>query len=255
MKRRITLFAATLLLLVPVMSHGADAIKPAPSLPAGHPPLSPPKESAPVQGKVLKTMDSGGYTYMFVQVKGGKKTWVAVPQTKVGVGKKIAFVNGAEFKNFRSKTLNRTFDRIIFSAGLVGQKAGTPGTQKAAAVAVPGSKSATVAAEKITVGRATGPNAHTVAELFAQKSSLNGKAVVVRGKVVKVSQHIMKMNWLHIQDGSGTAGKGDHDLVVTTKALPAVGETVTVSGTLLKDKDYGYGYKYDVMIDNALISR
>ncbi len=173
----------------------------------------------------------------------------------MSVGKKIVFINGPALKNFRSTTLNRTFDRIIFSAGLVGQKGSAPGTQKQAAITVPGSKSATVAAEKITVGRATGPNAHTIAELFAQKSSLNGKNVVVRGKVVKVSEHIMKMNWLHLQDGTGSAGRSDHDLVVTTKALPAVGDTVTVSGTLLKDKDYGYGYKYDVLIDNAQMSR
>ena len=255
MKKRITLFAATLLLMTPFASHGEDAKKPAPSLPAGHPPLASRQESASVQGKVLKTMDSGGYTYMFVQVKGGKKVWVAIPRTKVRVGKKIAFANGAELKNFRSKTLNRTFDRIIFSAGLAGQNGSAAGTKKEGAVAVPGSKSAMVAAEKIKVTRATGPNAHTVAELFAQKGSLNGKNVVVRGKVVKVSQHIMKMNWLHLQDGTGSASRSDHDLVVTTKALPAVGDTVTVSGTLLKDKDYGYGYKYDVLIDNAQVSR
>src|SRR6266567_2030520 len=251
--KRLILFAAVLMLVLPVISHGEDAKPPAASLPKGHPPISPPKESASIPGKVLKTMDSGGYTYMFVQVQGGKKIWVAVPETKVSVGKKISFVPGQEMKNFKSKTMNRTFDKIIFSLGLVGQKGSATAKEKEPVVVVPGSKSAAVAAEKIKVDKAAGPDAHTVAEVFALKNSLNGKKVVVRCKVVKVAEHIMKTNWVHIQDGTGTPGKNDHDLVVTTNALPAEGETVTVSGTLLKDKDYGSGYKYDALVDNAEI--
>jgi hypothetical protein len=253
--KRLKLFATALMLVLPVLSHGEDAKSPAASLPKGHPPISPPKESASISGKVLKTMDSGGYTYMFLQVQGGKKIWVAVPKTKVAVGKKIAFVPGPEMRNFKSKTLHRTFDKIIFSLGLVGQQGNASVKQKEAAVVVPGSKSAMVAAEKIKVAKASGPDAHTVAEVFTLKNALNGKKVVVRGKVVKVAEHIMKMNWVHIQDGTGTPGKNDHDLVVTTKALPAIGDTVTVSGTLLKDKDYGSGYKYDALVENAAISR
>ena len=253
--KRFKLFAAALLLVLPVMSHGEETITPAPSLPKGHPPLSAPEESASIQGKVLKTMDSGGYTYMFLQIKGGKKIWVAVPKTKVSVGKKIDFVPGPEMKNFKSKTLNRTFDKITFSLGLVGQKGRGTGKKKEASVVVPGSKSAMVAAEKIRMDKATGSGAHTVAELFALKNTLEGKNVVVKGKVVKVAEHIMKMNWVHIQDGTGSPGKNDHDLVVTTKALPAVGDTITVSGTLLKDKDFGSGYKYEVLVEKAEIVR
>ena len=251
--KRLTLFAAALMLVVPVTGHGENATTPA--LPKGHPPLSPPKESASIPGKVLKTMDSGGYTYMFLQVQGGKKIWVAVPRTRITVGKKIAFVPGPEMKNFKSKTLHRTFDKITFSLGLVGQKGSAVVKKKETAVIVPGSKSAMVAAEKINVDKAAGPDAHTVAEIFALKSTLNGKKVVVRGKVVKVAEHIMKMNWVHLQDGTGSSGKSDHDLVMTTKALPVVGDTITVSGILLKDKDFGSGYKYEALIDKAEIVR
>ncbi|HTG82071.1 MAG TPA: DNA-binding protein [Geobacteraceae bacterium] len=253
--KRCALFAATLAVLsvaLPATSRSEEAPAP-PPLPKGHPPLTAPQENAAISGKVLKTMDSGGYTYMFLEVKGNKKIWVAVPRTKVSVGKKIAFIPGPEMKHFKSKTLNRTFDTIIFSAGLAGKKEDANGRKEA--VVTPGSKGAMVAAEKVSVPRATGADAHTVAELYALKSSLNGKRVVVRGKVVKVASHIMKMNWVHLQDGTGSADKNDHDLVVTTKASPAMGETITVRGTLLKDKDYGYGYKYDVLIDSAEIVR
>ena len=86
-----------------------------------------------------------------------------------------------------------------------------------------------------------------------RRGNSTGKKVVVKGKVVKVSPRIMKTNWVHIQDGTGSESKKNHDLVVRTTALPKDGETVTMTGTLLKDKDYGYGYKYDVIIDNAEI--
>jgi hypothetical protein len=245
---------AAALLALPVFCHGADnAAKPSDTaLPKGHPSMAELKEaSAPLTGKVLKTMDSGGYTYINLQKKGGRKIWVAIPKAKVAVGKKIELVSGEEFKNFESKTLHRTFDSIIFSLGPVPKKGAKAG--KEPVLAIPGSKGSMVAAEKITVAKAAGPNAHTVAELFALRKSLDGKKVTVRGKVVKVVPRIMKMNWIHIQDGTGSVGKKDQDLVVKTKALPNDGETVTVTGTLLKDKDYGSGYKYEVLVDDAEI--
>ena len=73
---------------------------------------------AVLSGKVVETMDSGGYTYVCLEKK-GKKTWVAVPQMKVKKGQNMSFQPGTEMVNFKSKTLNRTFDRIIFSGGAI----------------------------------------------------------------------------------------------------------------------------------------
>ena len=245
--KHLTFFVA-LILALPVLTQGAETAANAP-LPKGHPPMEAPKEAKPITGKVLKTMDSGGYTYVYLQQDKGKKIWVAMPTAKMTVGKKVSLVSGEEFKNFKSTTLNRTFDKIIFSLGPVPKK----GKKQDAAAMVPGSREAVVAKEKMTVDKASGTNAYTVAELFAARDRLNGKKVVVKGKIVKVSPRIMKTNWLHIQDGTGSESKKDHDLVVRTTALPKDGETVTLSGTLLKNKDYGMGYKYDVIIENAEI--
>ena len=74
------------------------------------------QSSAPLSGKVVETMDSGGYTYVCLE-KDGKKTWLAVPQMKVAKGSEMSFQPGVEMTNFKSKTLNRTFDSIIFSGG------------------------------------------------------------------------------------------------------------------------------------------
>lgn len=70
-----------------------------------------------VSGKVVETMDSGGYTYVLVE-KDGQKTWAACPATKVSVGDEIALKPGMAMPNFHSKTLNRSFDSIVFSGGL-----------------------------------------------------------------------------------------------------------------------------------------
>ena len=89
----------------------------------------------------------------------------------------------------------------------------------------------------------------TIAGIFAGKADLAGKPVKVRGKVVKFSPEIMGKNWLHLQDGTGAAGT--NDLTVTTGAMVKKGDTVTVSGVLVIDKDFGYGYAYDVIIEDA----
>jgi hypothetical protein len=196
-------------------------------------------------GKVIESMDSGGYTYVQIE-NNGKKTWVAVPKTKVVKGQDITFAPGAEMGNFESKTLKRKFDSIIFSGGVIGQ--GEKGIEQKS----PGSKgSAVVVAEKIKVAKASGPDAYTVAEIFRNSKKLEEKKVVVRGKVVKVSAGVMKKNWIHLQDGTGDAG--NNDLVVTSDDLPEVGDVVTASGTLYKDKDFGGGYKYKVIIEKAVI--
>ncbi len=73
---------------------------------------------ASLSGKVVETMNSGGYTYVCLE-NSGKKTWVALPATAVKVGQQIACQPGGEMRNFTSKTLKRTFDSIIFSPGTI----------------------------------------------------------------------------------------------------------------------------------------
>ncbi len=202
-----------------------------------------------LSGKVIESMDSGGYTYVQIE-NNGKKTWVAVPKTKVVIGQDITFAPGAEMGNFESKTLKRKFDSIIFSGGVIGQG------DKALGMKSPGSKGSTVVvAEKIKVDKASGPDAYTVSEIFQHGKHLQDKKVVVRGKVVKVSAGIMNKNWIHLQDGSGDVKTKNNDLVVTSDDVPQVGDIVTASGILYNDKDFGGGYKYKVIIEKAAIKK
>ncbi len=211
-----------------------------------------------LSGKVLQTMDSGGYTYVYIQKKNDEKVWVAVSATQVKVGSQISFKGGMEMVNFESKSLKRTFDKIIFADG-VNAAPTTKGKEveptKAKGESV-GSKGAVAVKDaKISVSKATGANAYTVQEIFASSAKLNKKKVVIRGKVVKVSAQIMGKNWIHIQDGTGTSAAGNHNLVCTSKDMADVGDVVTVSGTLAKDKDFGGGYKYAVIVEETSVKK
>lgn len=206
-------------------------------------------EGNSLSGKVIETMDSGGYTYVRLQTKTGK-IWLAVPQTKVVKGQNMSFIPGAEMENFESKTLKRTFDKIIFSAGPVTKGESASG----AASDHQGSKgSVVVSKEKIKIEKASGPNAYTVADIHKKRLQLDKKEVVVRGKVVKVSKAIMGKNWIHLQDGTGSPEAGTQDLVVTSQDLPKVGDVVTAKGVVAKDKDFGSNYKYKVIVENATV--
>ncbi len=207
------------------------------------------EDDSSLSGKVVETMDSGGYTYVNIE-KNGKKTWVAVPQMKVSKGQNISFEPGMVMRDFTSKTLNRTFDAIVFSPGVTGQ--GGAGSDVGSAH----HKKPDVSSSKpITVEKASGPDAYTVAELYKKGAALDKKGVVIRGQVVKFSSNIMGKNWIHIQDGSGDSSEGTHDIPVTSQDAASVGDIITVKGTLYKDKDFGSGYKYSVIVEDASINK
>jgi hypothetical protein len=101
-------------------------------------------------------------------------------------------------------------------------------------------------------GIETAADGITVAELFAGKEQLAGQPVTLRGKVVKVNPGIMGTNWLHIRDGSGE--EGANNITITTGQMADVGDVVLVTGVLTVDKDFGMGYRYDAIIENADIT-
>ena len=228
--------------------------------------------AAPVTGKVLETMDSGGYTYLNVETASGSK-WVAVNQTPVTVGEEVTYMDGMVMQNFTSKSLDRTFPEIVFSGGLLGKGAApaempasgsgaesfskaltSEGSSAAAPPAgmVTGSQKAIVPFAEIKVEKAPGENSYTVSEIFSKGADLNGKTVVVRGKVMKVSPKIMGRNWIHLQDGTGNPDEKTHDLVVTTaQEVDPEWDIITLEGVLAANKDFGSGYTYVVIIEDA----
>ena len=101
-------------------------------------------------------------------------------------------------------------------------------------------------------GLAADTKARTVAALYQDKVALNGQTIVAEGKVVKVNHDIMGKNWIHIKDGTGEAPA--NDLVVTTKQNAEIGDQVTVTGKVTINRDFGSGYAYALLIEDATIA-
>lgn len=98
------------------------------------------------------------------------------------------------------------------------------------------------------------PGGKTVAEIYAQRAQLKDTQVSVRGRVVKYSSGILGKNWLHLRDGSGQEGK-DNDLTVTTTDQASVGQVVVVTGPVHLERDFGAGYSYAVILEDARVSQ
>lgn len=221
----------------------------------------------PLRGTVKETMNAGGYTYMLLETKQGS-TWAAGRTFAVSVGDEVEVAGMMPMRNFNSPTLKRTFEEIQFVSGarVIGQTAETKpaeATDAAASQSMPaGHPPIGDGAEPTTTTASAAPQAgdveplpggFTVEQLFAKTAELKGKPVRFRGRVVKANRGILGKNWLHIQDGSGSAGT--NDIIVTSKAGYApVGSIVTVEGTLNTDRDFGAGYKYAVIVEDSKLT-
>lgn len=227
-----------------------------------------------LEGVILETMNSGGYTYVQLDTVKGK-VWAAIPETKLNVGQTITLAPGMTMHAFLAKSLNRTFDAIVFSPGvqqaqetaldkgattgftqaLEAEQKASPAGHNAAMGQSTGSAGAIVPSANITVHKATGENNYSVGECFEKGKELAGKTVRVRGKVMKISRMIMGKNWVHLQDGTGNPMKNQHDLVVTTAEETKEDEVITVRGVLKANRDFGAGYTYEVIVEDAAIER
>lgn len=199
-------------------------------------------EEETIRGTVAETMNSGGYTYLLLDRQGDKE-WFAVPESLVKLGDEIQLMPGVQMGPYSSPTLKRTFDKITFSGGISGMLKRVVTT----------AEDKVEAQDAVKIAKAEGANAYTVAEIFAQKDALNGKKVVVRGKVVKSSQ-FEGLQWLRIIDGSGNSKRGDHKLVVTTAQNAAKDDIVTATGTVITDKSFG-ALSYEVILEEAKLAK
>ena len=240
----------TTLLLTGLFAFGCGRDNPARSTEAPKPVAAAPVAPAPapvnepaadeVSGTVVETMDASEYTYALLD-RSGKKVWVAGPKTQLAIGTVIAPVQGSAMPGFHSETLKRTFDMIYFISAFP--------TAGGAAPTNPHLNPQAVASIEKVEPIAGGT---TVVKIFEDKAKLAGKPVVVRGKVTKVNNGILGRNWVHLQDGTGAAGT--NDLMVTTNATATVGDVVVVRGKVAVDQDFGGGYRYAVLVEDATLA-
>jgi len=210
-------------------------------------------EPAGLTGQVLETLTAGDYTYLRLQTAAGE-LWAAVPASAVSKGAEVTIADPMTMHDFESRTLKRRFDRIVFGTleGAAGRAPAAPATPVATRAAPPEPAATQVVKEMV---KAEGPEARTVAEVVAGSAALDGKAVVVRGQVVKVNSGIMGKNFVHLRDGSGSAADGSNDLLVLTLDQARVGDIVSASGTVRANVSFGSGYAYAVLVEGAALRK
>mgnify|MGYP001572697392 CR=1 FL=1 len=231
----------------------ATATAPAPAATAA--PAAP--AAGTISGTIAETMNSGGYTYALLKT-GSKDSWIATGELPVKIGDRVSATIDMPMENFNSKTLNRNFPLIYFVTGVSRDGEAVPATAGLAGAPALAPSHATAEASvapQVVEPIKPEPGGITIADLWARRKALSGTVVVVSGKVMKVNNEIMGSNWFHLQDGSGNAKDGTHDLTVTTSALLKVGDIVTISGKLTTDKDFGAGYSYEAIVENATVTK
>ncbi|WP_233899906.1 hypothetical protein [Tenacibaculum piscium] len=197
---------------------------------------------------VLEKIDAGGYVYLKVSEKEkeeGKQYWIAVPGKQVKIGATYYYDGGMEMRNFESKTLKRTFDRVIFAQGIRDEKKKINNNIKNKTI----KKNATTGKSKINIEKAT--NGIRIAQLFENPKAYQNKEVSIKGQAVKVNNGIMGVNFIHLQDG--TTGNGQYDITFTSNESVKIGDIITLKGTVILNKDFGAGYVFDVLIEKAVV--
>jgi starvation-inducible outer membrane lipoprotein len=192
--------------------------------------------------KVLHTSD---YTYLLMN-ENGSKTWIVIPITEVNPGETYYYKDGIEMPDFKSKELDRTFDKVYFveEISVSPVQAKSPGgMQQHTGKQAP--------AHGVVAETTHTEDEVALARLFANPDGYANKIIKVRGTVVKVNRQIMGKNWIHIQDG--TEYNGQFDLTITTTELVKTGNVVGFEGTIVLDKDFGYGYRYNIIMEEAAV--
>jgi hypothetical protein len=200
----------------------------------------------PSRAEVIEVIYTTSYTYLNVE-KNSQELWIAVDKQEFLPGDFVYFDDGLEMKNFESPELGRTFETVYFVSGISKEPLG----QADPHAGMMGDQPQRPVMDKKEVKVEPVEGGTSIGELFANRDEFAGKIVKVRGQVTKVNSGIMGRNWVHLQDG--TADGDNFDLTITTEDEPQVGDVVTYSGTLNLEVDFGYGYYYEVIVEDATV--
>ena len=211
-----------------------------------------PSESSEIQETTLReivvneVLQANSYTYVKA-LEGDKEIWMAIPKREVEVGKTYYFKPEMEMKDFKSKDLDRTFESIYFLSGISESPMPIAQMDGKAPDDEFHKKKAPVQKQELNIQKEEG--IISVGYLYENKLDFENKTVKVKGIVTKFNPEIMNKNWVHIQDGTG--GESSFDLTITTQDFVQVGAIVTFEGVIAINKDFGAGYKYDLIMEEA----
>ena len=198
-------------------------------------------------GTVAETMTSGGYVYVRLEEDGN---WVASTSIPIVVGDKVKYTGGMMMKDFNSRTLNRSFEYILFASKLKVVNPVIADAHSSFESNDPNAGAKSAAAITPTAGEiAPLDGGKTIADVYAGSEQLKDQQVALRARVMKVSKNIMGKNWITLQDGTGIAP--NNRLIATSSELVGIGDLVVVKGVVHTNVDLGSGYNYSVLFEEA----
>lgn len=200
--------------------------------------------------KVVQAVQTTKYTYLRVSEK-ETEYWMAIEKEEIKPGETLYYSQGYEMKNFYSRELDKTFETVLF----VQDPSATPERLAATGGAMPQTenqprKQPVNRLENLKIGQTDG--VVTIAELYKNREQFDGKKIKVRGLVAKLSKEIMKRNWMHVQDG--TLDGENFDLTITSVDVVGEGNIATFEGIIRLKKDFGSGYFYEIIMEEAVPS-
>lgn len=223
------------------------------NLPENHPEVSGAEKSQVSETEdfhvvvVSEILNTSKYMYLNV-TEGQKQYWIATIKSDVSAGETYMYKGGFVKVNFKSKELDREFPEVYFVDKIVGKNGHTP--EELASHSKEANNTEIVEEVSNTTTKVVLlEGSKTIADIVANASKYEGKTVQLTGKCVKLNAGIMDLNWIHLQDGS----TDDYDLIVTSDVVVPVGHIVTMTATVALNKDFGAGYKYDVILENGKV--
>jgi len=193
---------------------------------------------------IQEVLQTSNYTYLRVKADTAGQ-WLAVPSIKLNVGDTCYYNGGLVMPDFTSKELKRTFHTVVFLEHV----SKTPEDAKNPSTGLSGHRTKlTTGKMEIKVEPAAG--GITIAELLQNKEVYKDKTVKIRGQVTKFNDGIMGKNWAHLQDGTSFGDK--FDLTATLGDTLTIGDLVTVEGRIALNKDFGSGYFFEVLMEDAI---
>lgn len=206
-----------------------------------------PYQSGVNKGKVKEVLQTSQYTYLLVD-ENSKDKWLAMPKMEAKKGDVYFYNEGYEMNAFVSKELGRTFESVFFL-----DRIGKTAEEITKGPIASGNEPVKAEVRKYDLDIPQAENGIRIAELFGNKEKYKGKRVTICGKVTHYNPSIMKKNWIHLQDGTEFSGKYDLTATSDSATVVSVGQVITVEGTVELDRDFGYGYFYEVLLTDIRI--
>lgn len=193
---------------------------------------------------VMEILPTTKYVYLNVK-ENDKQYWIATRKLDIKIGETYFYKGGLLKTNFESKEYNKVFDKIYLVTSLVQANHGGSTESNELETEQSTNKNTTTDTKTIIVKSGS----IKISELVENYKKYEGKTVQISGKCVKINPNIMGRNWIHIKDGT----KDDYDLVITSNTFVKEGSMITIKATVTLNKDFGAGYKYDLILENGII--